>query len=78
MITVSWSFDLDRRFSWILPNLNAANSGVNAGQALLKCLCECTGSGWDGVDCLHSSPCGAVFGFVAKPVLITQQCFGYW
>lgn len=84
MIIVSWSFDLDRRLSWTLANLNAANSGVSAGQELLNCLCECIGSGWGGASFLYSSLHGTVFGFVAISVdntsvfwvLVNSACTG--
>jgi len=34
--------------------------------------CRCTEAGWDGVNVLHSSLCGAM----DRAVLITHHCFG--
>jgi len=38
---------------------------------------RCTGSGWGGVNLLHSSRVMPCFGFVTKTMLTMQGCFSY-
>lgn len=77
MIILSWSFDLGRRVSWILPNLNADNR-AHTSQELIKYLCEYYGSVWDGLDLFIAVCMVLCLDLWLNQLLITPPWFGYW